>query len=203
MEDKEITKAEPLEITYDAGGTEVSLNEQVIRSYVCNGREDVPEAEIAKFAFLCQARRLNPFVDVVPTVYGNGSKAKISIVTTKDYHVRLANSHPDFDGMDAGIIVMAPDGSAIEKRKGSMVPPGWVLVGGWAEVYRKSWSHSSYDEVSLAEYDQGQSLWLSKPATMIRKVAVDHALREAFSAELGGVYGEEEMPVVEAVSVDD
>ena len=34
--------------------------------------------------------------------------------------------------------------------------------------------------MKLAEYDTGKSLWKGKKATMIRKVALVHALREAF-----------------------
>ncbi len=38
-------------------------------------------------------------------------------------------------------------------------------------------------------------MWASKPATMIRKVAMTHALREAFPSSLGGLYTEDEMQV--------
>ena len=48
--------------------------------------------------------------------------------------------------------------------------------------------------MSLAEYDQKRSLWLSKPATMIRKVALVQALREAYPGEFGGIYDGAEMP---------
>ena len=68
------------------------------------------------------------------------------------------------------------------------------LVGGWAEVYDKGRSHPSRAEVSLDEYDQHRSLWLSKPATMIRKVALVQALREAYPGAYGGIYDRDEMP---------
>lgn len=50
-----------------------------------------------------------------------------------------------------------------------------------------------FDEVSFAEYNTGKSNWTKIPATMIRKVAICHALREAFPEDLGGLYGSEEM----------
>ena len=37
--------------------------------------------------------------------------------------------------------------------------------------------------------------WSRKPATMIRKVALTQALREAFPEDLGGMYASEEMGV--------
>jgi len=49
--------------------------------------------------------------------------------------------------------------------------------------------------VKLAEYDTGKSLWKGKKATMIRKVALVHALREAFPSTFGALYDESEVPV--------
>ena len=45
------------------------------------------------------------------------------------------------------------------------------------------------------------SQWKSKPATMIRKVAVVQALREAFPEDFGGLYSEEELSQAESVSI--
>ena len=69
------------------------------------------------------------------------------------------------------------------------------LVGGWAKAYRKDRSRPFYEEVKLSEYDTKKSLWATKPATMIRKVALVHALRESFPATFGSLYDESEVPV--------
>ena len=45
----------------------------------------------------------------------------------------------------------------------------------------------------MAEYGKNQSTWKSIPCTMIRKVALVHALREAFPNDLGSLYIEDEM----------
>lgn len=45
--------------------------------------------------------------------------------------------------------------------------------------------------VDFKEYSKGRDLWLSKPRTMISKVAEMHALRKA-CPDLAGIYGEEE-----------
>ena len=45
----------------------------------------------------------------------------------------------------------------------------------------------------MKEYSTGKSNWLTKPATMIRKVAVAQALREAFPEEMSALYDQAEM----------
>lgn len=47
--------------------------------------------------------------------------------------------------------------------------------------------------VYFDEYDQHRNLWISKPRTMIAKVAEMHALRMAFPEELAKLYVEEEL----------
>lgn len=57
--------------------------------------------------------------------------------------------------------------------------------------------------VYFSEYTTGKNLWLSKPRTMISKVAEMHALRKACPEELGQAYVEEEMqPIVSTQSRD-
>ena len=51
--------------------------------------------------------------------------------------------------------------------------------------------------VNLNEYDKKQSTWKEKPSTMIRKVAIVQAMREAFPAQLGAMYTQEEFEVVD------
>lgn len=58
----------------------------------------------------------------------------------------------------------------------------------------------SYASVSIEEYDQRRSLWNTKKATMIRKVAVVQALREAYPGAFGGLYDSAEMPEHETPS---
>lgn len=75
------------------------------------------------------------------------------------------------------------------------------LVGGWCEVHVDGYDVPMFDEVSLEEYTgrkkdgtpSGQ--WARMPATMIRKVAIVHALREAFPDQMRGLYDASEMGV--------
>jgi len=65
------------------------------------------------------------------------------------------------------------------------------VIGVTARVWRKDASHPFQDTVLMNEYNEGKSLWSTKPATMLGKVARSHALRYAFS--LSGLYTIEEM----------
>lgn len=60
-------------------------------------------------------------------------------------------------------------------------------------VYRKDGHPSGYTaKVYFKEYTTGRNLWISKPRTMIAKVAEMHALRMACPEEMSQMYVEEE-----------
>ena len=92
-------------------------------------------------------------------------------------------------------------------RDGALKLPTEKLVGGWAEVFVKDRSQSMRQEVSFDEYVVRKSdgtinaQWTKRPATMIRKVALVQAIREAFSKCLQGMYVAEEFGEVEPVQV--
>lgn len=172
-------------------GSEVKLSPAIVARYIMTGGTQVDDREVFSFMAKCQARHLNPLAgDAYMTVFGG----KASVVVSKDYFVRTATQQPGFDGLKAGVVVVNRKGD-MEYREGCIVGGQTErLVGGWAEVFDKSRSHPSRAEVSLAEYDTGRSLWKSKPATMIRKVALVQALREAYPGAYGGIYDSDEMP---------
>lgn len=80
--------------------------------------------------------------------------------------------------------------------------------GGWAKVFIKGRETPEYQSVSFDEYVGRKkdgtinSQWSKKPATMIRKVAVVQALREAFPDKFQGLYAQEEFPDVSDVKLD-
>lgn len=176
-------------------GVEVRLTPQTVAAYVATGNAQADPADVVRFMATCRARGLNPLAgDCYMTVYQGASGKSVSTVVSKDYFVRAATQDPAFDGMRAGIVVMGKDGQ-LSYREGCICGRQTErLVGGWAEVLVRGRSVPSRAEVSLEEYDQHRSLWKTKPATMIRKVALVQALREAFPAKFGGVYDRDEMP---------
>lgn len=182
-------------VTYKANGEEVSLSFQDIRAFLCPKAND---AECKLFLETCRCNGFNPFLkDAYLIKYDE--KQPAAIVVGKYAFTKRAEEHPQFDGYEAGLVVLA--NGQVEYREGSAVYDGEELLGGWAKVYRKDRTRPSFEEVNLNEYIQTKadgtpnSMWASKPGTMIRKVALTHALREAFPSALGALYTEEEVNV--------
>jgi phage recombination protein Bet len=184
-------------VQYQANdGTGVKLSPAIVHRYLISGDQNVDDKEIFAFMAKCQARKLNPLAgDAYMVAYKDRQtgRVKANVIVSKDYWVRLASMQPSFDGMQAGVVVAKADGT-LERRVGCIVGTRTEkLVGGWATVHDKNRMCPTNIEVSLKEYDTGKSLWKTKPATMIRKVAMVQALREAFPDACGGIYSSEEI----------
>lgn len=181
----------PVEIEA-ADGQHFTVSFEDVRHFISPKATD---AECKIFLETCRAYHLNPFTKEAFLIhYDNKSdETPATIVLGKSCYMQMAERHPAFDGFEAGVIVLS-DGQ-IEAREGSIVYEGEELLGGWARVYRKDRTRPSYEEVKLGEYNTGKSQWGIRPATMIRKVALVHALREAFPSTYGGLYDESEVAV--------
>lgn len=185
-------------VTYDSNGTSVTLSFDLVKKYLVSGGGNVSNQEVMMYIGMCKAQRLNPFNREAYLIkYGSNSPA--TMITGKDVFLKRAQKHPDFDGLEAGIIVMTQDGQ-IQERKGTFyLPETEKLVGGWCKVYQKNRRIPSYEAVNLSEYigrkkdGSVNDQWSKRPATMIRKVALVHALKEAFPDDLGGLYAQEEV----------
>ena len=149
-------------------------------------------ANLQPWPFFCNAQRLNPWVGEAYLVKYGDNPAQMQV--GKEAFTKRAAANPDFEGYEAGVTYSDASGH-IRQREGSAVYPsvGERLVGGWCRVFVNG-KKPFFDEVALQEYNTGKSLWKSKPATMIRKVALVHCLREAFPDDFAGLYSEEEMP---------
>ena len=175
-------------------GKEIVLTPDYIRKYISTD-ESVSMEDMHFFAMMCENYKMNPVLDADLIKYGSN----VTIQPKASYWMRIASAHPQFDGMECGITVINREG-VIERREGSMAGGSTErLIGGWARVYRKDRQHPAYDEVSLDEYmgrkrdGSPTQAWAKMPATMIRKVAKVHALREAFPECFGGLYDKTEM----------
>jgi hypothetical protein len=116
------------------------------------------------------------------------------VVVGKETFTKRAARNEKFNGFEAGVIVRREGEAQLEYRKGSLVLADESLVGGWATVYRKDWETPIEHSVSYIEYKgPAKSLWDTKPGTMIRKVALVQALREAFPDDFAGLYDEVEL----------
>lgn len=193
-----------LAVSYKVGERDLTITADDVRQYFC------PQAtikEIKLFLELCAAKHMDPYLrDAYLIKYGD---KPATIVTGKDYFVKVAQAHHDFDGFEAGLVLMDAQGN-VHTREGSNALPGMQILGGYARAWKKNCSHAFFEEVSFSEYAgtkydkrTGQMVlnnqWATKPGTMIRKVALCHVLREAYPDLFGGLYDSVEM----AVEVDD
>ena len=176
-------------VTYMAGENEITLSPEIIRKQLTDNPQ-VTEQEITMFLRLCEFQKLNPFLKEAYLIKYGTSPA--SLIVGKEAWTKRAEAQPTFRGYRAGVAIATEKGELIY-REGSLLLPKETIVGGWCEVLREGWSIPVRAEVSFAEYSTGKSGWARMPATMIRKVALTQALREAFPVAFAGMYGEEEM----------
>ena len=188
---------EELVVKFEVEGQEIKLSKKIVQEYIVGSDVPITNQEFKLFTELCKVRKLNPFLREAYLIkYKAGTPAQL--VVGKDAILKRAVLNSNYDGMESGIIVQKQDGS-IEERQGTFKLGEEQLVGGWARVYRKDWTHPIYSSVSFNEVaqktGQGQlnSNWNNKGATMVEKVAKVRALRETFVEDLAGMYEAEEI----------
>lgn len=193
-------------VEYEANGELVKLSYSTVKKYLVSGGGNVSDQEVMMFLSLCRYQHLNPFLKEAHLIkYGSNDPA--TIVVGKDVFTKRANATPTYGGKQAGVIVLDKSGE-IKEREGALVLPGETLVGGWAKVFIKGHDTPEYASVSFEEYvgrkksGEINGQWSKKPATMIRKVAVVQALREAFPDRFQGMYAQEEFPEVSGAKLD-
>ena len=188
-------------VEFSANGEKVKLSPAIVRNYLVNGNGQITDQEVVYFINLCKSQGLNPFIkDCYLIKYGNTTPAQM--VVSKDVFLKRAERNSEFDGLDAGIIVINNESGELTYRKGAFyLKDREEVVGGWADVFRKNTSHPTHIEVSVEEYagrtkdGKLNSQWGSKMGTMVRKVAITQALRETFPNDFQQMYSEEEMNV--------
>lgn len=160
-----------------------------VKKYLC---PDATDAEIGLFLKVCASENLNPFRgDCFLVKYRKDQKA--AIIIAAEAFLRAAENCLEYDGIEAGIILKDTAGK-LEFREGSFLlnEEETKLVGGWAKVYRKDRQRPVYAAVNIKEcvkYTREQEptrFWREMPATMVRKVALSRALREAFPNRFAG-----------------
>lgn len=188
-------------VEFVAGGEKITLTPNTVKNYLVSGNKDkVSVQEVVVFMNLCRFAHLNPWMREAYLIKYGSEPA--TMVVSKEAFLKRAEANKNYDGAESGIIVQKPDGS-LEYRKGMLRLEGETIVGGYAEVFRKDRTHSTRVEVSFDEYAGRKgdgslnAQWSKKPGTMIRKVALAQALRDAFPSDFGGIYTAEEQGVDE------
>lgn len=103
---------------------------------------------------------------------------KYSLITSIDYARKL--------GMRSGVV---------GKSEPEIVEKDGDIISASVTIKRKvnDYIGEYTAKVYFKEYNTGKNLWLTKPRTMLCKVAEMHALRSACPEEMAQVYVEEEM----------
>lgn len=178
-------------------GAEIELSPQIIKQYLVSGdASKVTDQEIMMFLSLCKFQKLNPFLREAYLIkYGNGPA---TMVTGKETFLKRAVKNPRYRGHQTGIILEA------DKPRDAMMA--------WAEVYVEGYKVPVRCEVDYMEYvgmkDEyvkskatgrkvPNRMWAEKPRTMLKKVALVQALREAFPEDFGGMYSPEEINTIQ------
>lgn len=199
----------PAQVTeYLANGETIRLSPTTIRNYLVSGAGNVTDQEVMMFLSLCRFQHLNPFMREAYLIKYS-EKSPAAIVVGKDVFLKRAKRNPDYLGKQAGIIVVDKESGVVTEREGEFYLPGEEIVGGWAKVYIRGYEQPEYSAVSFAEYAGRKAdgnlnaQWSGRPGTMIRKVALVHALREAFPDEFQGLYDQTEIREVSDIQLDD
>lgn len=174
-----------------------------LKATVAKGTTD---HELDMFIQQCKGTGLNPFKkEIWCIVTGKEQSRKVQMMTGLHGYLQIANSHPQFDGMEYAY-------GPVQKCKAGTTE---IEYYEWVEcrvyrkdrtrpqAYRANWSESKGDLVSKF----GNLMqWALRAKYMLQKVAECHALKRAFAQELSGFYTEEEMPaefsVVETEKVE-
>ena len=173
-----------------SGTSELSI--EIIQQYI---NPDLTGEQAYNFMQLCVASKLNPFLGEAHAIVFKG---KASFVVGVGGNMRRAQEQSDYDGYQAGVIIMTKD-NELKEREGTFMLETDTLVGGWCKVSRKNIKTSFVTKVALAEYIQRKAdgtpnkIWATKPATMIVKVAKSQCHREAYMGINSGLYAQEEI----------
>lgn len=154
---------------------------------ICNA------SQAMKFMMLCRARSLNPFEgDAYLVGYDTKDGPQFSLITAHQAFIKRAETHPEYDGMESGVIVRAADGE-ITDRQGDFFLDDDLLVGAWAVVYFKQRKYPMSKRIKLSTFRKSYGRWNDDPGGMIVKCAEADALRSSFPTMLGGMYLDDEL----------
>ncbi|QQS59433.1 phage recombination protein Bet [Candidatus Peregrinibacteria bacterium] len=177
--------------------------------------KDLTEGEFTTLCQIGQATGLNPFLREIWAVKYGGNPASIFI--GRDGYRKAAQRDPEYDYhlLDA---VYQNDDFKIEDgqvKHAYSVKDRGNLIGAYCTVKRRSATKPIFTFIDFNEYyqgnkdgdgkikkrfdrfkkqyvDMGETLWDSKPATMVKKVAEAQGLRMAFQSMFAGTYAEDE-----------
>lgn len=169
--------------------------------------KDASIPELAMFLELCARYKLDPFAGQIYCAKmrnQNGEGGRVQIIVGRDGFLRIADSHPDFEGFDSDVVrkndtfkKVVKDGIPVvthEYEEGGENDRG-EIVGAWAIAYRtgrrpRYFMAYKSEYMPKSEAKLRYSPWGAQESVMMEKCAITTVLRLAFN--ISGVVGEEE-----------
>ena len=184
-----------------ATSEENKVTQDLLLDYLKTMNKGLNEQQTKQFLAVAGTFGLNPWKrEVYAVTYKNkDGSTDMSIVTGYETYIKRAELNPNYDGFEIEFKGGFKRGKITKQGKNgswqvdALVPDGTVSCV--CTVYRKDRAHPTREEVFFDEYDQGNSMWQSKPRTMLKKVAIVSAFRKAFPFDFGGMpYTTDELP---------
>lgn len=152
--------------------TPIKLSARMVLAYLCTPTRSgklCTEQQAIRFMMLCKARGLNPWEGDAYIIGYDSDKygPQFSLVTAHQSYLKRAEVHPEYDGMESGVLV-SREGELVELQ-GDFFNGDDTLVGGWARVHFKNRKVPMYRRLKLATFNQNRSRWEKDPAGMIVK----------------------------------
>lgn len=152
------------------------------------------QRDALRFIGMCQARRLNPLEgDAFLIGYDTVNGPVFNLITAHQAFLKRAELHPEYDGMESGIVVVTDDKPEPIDIHGDFHTDDQTCAGGWARVHFKTRKIPTYRRIRLARFNTGRAEWAKDAPGMICKCAEADALRSSFPTMLGGLYLRDEI----------
>ena len=180
----------------------VDVGSQDISQQLENKRDVIKRAvakkatqdEFEMFMHLAKTYQLDPFQK---EIFFWKYKGDTTIMTSRDGYLKIANRHPEFDGLVSDVVHKNDNfQKTLEVVQHEYGTDRGGIVGAYALVYRKDRKYPIYIFAPYEEYSADKKAWKQYPSAMILKCAESMALKRAFS--VSGLVSKEEMEVQEA-----
>lgn len=169
-------------VKYLATGGDIVLSKEIIKAQLVPPDSEITDQELGFFLKICQYQKLNPFLKEIYIVkYGAYPAA---FIVGKETFLRRAKRDQSYKGHKVGI---SDDGKLAFAE---------VLVEGLELPVRVE---VEYDEYVQLKNGAPNKMWEKKPKTMLKKVALVQALREAFPDQCNEMYDEAEVDKEEEI----
>jgi len=180
---------------------ENKVTQDLLLDYLKTMNKGLNEQQTKQFLAVAGTFGLNPWKrEVYAVTFKNkDGSTDMSIVTGYETYIKRAEMNPNYDGFEIEFKGGFKRGKVTKSSKNgswqvdALVPDGEVSC--ICTVYRKDRAHPTREEVFFDEYNKGNDMWIQKPRTMLKKVAIVSAFRKAFPFDFGGMpYTNDELP---------